>query len=275
MRTFRIVPKGQFLEKSKLGEVLHRFTLIEFDRLADAAAKGAVWLQKKGQGKILRVRSLHLEVFPDDIITLYYDRKILSLPTLGHAECFFENNHYGVWLKDVGVVAQGTQSGDHTSLLRYVEKLRKKDVYLVHRLDRETGGLMIVAYDSRSAGLLSDLFTKNKVRKVYQAIVLGTMEVGEAGTIDASLDDKEALTRYRVLASSAERSLLEIEIETGRLHQIRRHLDHIGHPVIGDPKYGVGNKNREGLRLLATGLSFIDPWDKSLKTFTLPKSLTL
>ena len=225
MKTFSIKVSKHFASKTKLGEVLNKVTNLDFTLLADAAAKGAVWLQKNGKGSILKVRSLHVDVLPADQVTFYFDSHILSYPELSHAECLYEAQLYGVWLKPVGVLAQGTQSGDHTSLLRYVEKQKKKDVFLVHRLDRETEGLMLVAYDSKAAGKLSELFIKNKITKTYQAIVLGSLLPGKKQVIDASLDGKEALTRIEVIDSSEERSLLKIEIETGRLHQIRRHLD--------------------------------------------------
>ena len=148
-------------------------------------------------------------------------------------------------------------------------------MYLVHRIDRETEGLMIVAYHSKAAAYFSDLFQKNKVFKEYEAIVLGEMEKGYKETIAASLNDKEAITHIEVMDSKNNRSLLKVKIETGRLHQIRRHLDFLGHPIMGDPKYGKGNKNREGLKLVASHLAFHDPWGQKLQSFYLPNHLSL
>jgi tRNA pseudouridine32 synthase/23S rRNA pseudouridine746 synthase len=156
-----------------------------------------------------------------------------------------------------------------------VEVTKKKETFLVHRLDRETEGLTLIAYTSEGAAKLSALFQENRIKKTYEAVVLGTMTPGRKETINASLDDKEAITHFEVLDSSEDFSLLRIEIETGRLHQIRRHLDHIGHPVMGDPKYGKGNKNREGLKLKATSLSLKDPWEKKEKTWTFVSGFTL
>ena len=275
MKTYQIKPNKFFTGPQKLGEVLHKFTSLDDKLLSDAAFKGAVWLQKGGKGKILRIRSLQTVIKPEDLITFYHDPKVLALPELKEAICLYENNLYGVWIKPVGIMSQGTQTGDHASILRYVEKLKNKQVYMIHRLDRETEGPMLIGYESKASGILSELFTKKKIRKVYQAIVLGEMTTGLTATIKASLDDKEAITHYRVLDSRNNKSLLEIEIETGRLHQIRRHLDLIGHPIMGDPKYGKGNKNKEGLKLLAYSLSFEDPWDKKAKTFHLEKDLSI
>ena len=275
MRTFHIQVSKYSQVKSKLGEVLNKATSLSFDVLADASAKGAVWHQKKGKGKILKVRSLHIQVDPEDKVTFYYDPKVLALPELTQGECLFETNHYGIWHKLAGVLPQGTQTGDHASLLRFVEKQKKKDVFLIHRLDRETEGLMVIGYSAEGARKLSDLFQKNLILKTYQAVVKGEMVPGAKDKIDASLDGKEALTHFEVLKVDKGQSLLSLKIDTGRLHQIRRHLDLIGHPVMGDPKYGQGNKNRDGLKLLAKSLNFQDPWTKKRVDVTLEKSLTI
>ncbi len=244
-------------------------------QLEDAAAKGAVWIQRQGRGKILRIRMLNETISPEDIIQFNYDPKVLSLPEVTHLDSLYTDENYGVWIKPAGVMPQGSPASDHSSVLRYVEKSRNKEVHLVHRLDRETRGIMLIAYNSKAAAYLSDLFQKNKIKKEYEAIVLGEMKIGASDTIKASLDDKEAITHYTVIDSKDNRSLLKVSIETGRLHQIRRHMDFIGHPLIGDPRYGKGNKNREGLLLVASTLTFEDPWIRKTLKFTLPDKLSL
>ncbi|MBA2403738.1 MAG: RNA pseudouridine synthase, partial [Bdellovibrionales bacterium] len=106
-------------------------------------------------------------------------------------------------------------------------------------------------------------------------IVRGEIERGHRQTITDSLDGKEAITHFEVLANSNGKSLLTIKIDTGRLHQIRRHLDIIGFPIMGDPKYGTNNKNRQGLMLLAKSLNFIDPWTKKPVEMAVGFDLTL
>ncbi len=274
MKQYRTIVSKYFTEKVKLGEVLQKMSKLDLSIVRDAAYKGAVWIQKEGKGKILRIRSSEVLVNPNDSISFYYDPKVLSLPELKSAEVIFENSHYGVWRKPAGIVPQGTQAGDHSSLLRYVERHRKKDVFLVHRLDRETDGLMLVGYTSEAARLLGDLFQKNKIKKEYEAIVLGELPVGSKRTINSSLDDKEAISHIEVKESSNGKSLVRVQIETGRFHQIRRHLDGIGYPVMGDPKYGKGNKNRDGLKLLAFSMSFSDPWSKQTVSYQLENGLS-
>jgi tRNA pseudouridine32 synthase/23S rRNA pseudouridine746 synthase len=275
MQVYKTIISKHFSEKTKLGEVLQKISKFDLSLVTDAANKGAVWLQKNSKGKILRARSINLELSPLDTVTFFYDPRVLSLPELKHADCLFENKNYGIWLKAAGIVPQGTQTGDHSSLLRFVEKHKKKEVYLIHRLDRETEGLMVIGYSSEAAHKLSDLFQKNKVQKTYEAIVLGEMEEGSRETISHQLDDKEAITHLEVLESRKGVSHLRLNIETGRLHQIRRHLEIIGHPVMGDPKYGTRNKNRSGLQLLAKSLSFEDPWERKVQSWVLENSLSI
>lgn len=275
MKIYKSQVKKHFSQRTTLGDFLMKLSPLTPAQLGEVAQKGGVWIQRKGKGKILRIRVLKDSVDPDDIITLNFDPKVLKLPEVSHLDAVYEDENYGVWIKPAGVVPQGSQTSDHASVLRYVEKLKKKEVFLVHRLDRETHGLMIVAYHSRAAAVLSDLFQKNKIHKEYEAVVLGDMAPGTRGTINASLDDKEAVTHYEVVNSARGQSLLRVRIETGRLHQIRRHLDSVGHPIMGDPKYGKGNKNKEGLKLLASLLSFEDPWLRKSQIFRLPDHLSL
>lgn len=275
MKIYKSEVKKHFSQRTTLGDFLMKLTPLTPAQLGEVASKGGVWIQRRGKGKILRIRILKEVVDPSDIVTVNFDPKVLKLPEITHLDHVYDGENYGVWIKPAGAVPQGSQTSDHASVLRYVEVFKKKEVYLVHRLDRETAGLMIVAYNSKAASMLSDLFQKNKIHKEYQAIVLGELAVGKKETIKASLDDKEAITHFEVMESRNNQSLLKVTIETGRLHQIRRHLDFIGHPVMGDPKYGKGNKNREGMKLLAHSLAFTDPWSGKILNFQYPESLSL
>jgi len=197
-------------------------------------------------------------------IELHYDEDLLSLvppkPTL-----ISDQVHYSVWLKPSGLMAQGTMFGDHCSLLRQTELFfqMKRPVFLVHRLDRESHGIMLVAHSKEAAAKLSELFQKKEIIKEYRVEVLGSLgEPEKKGTIDLKLDGKTAITDYEVLSHDVQKNATTVSafIKTGRLHQIRRHFDMIGHPVMGDPKYGKGNKNREGMKLTATSLKFRCPF---------------
>ena len=126
-----------------------------------------------------------------------------------------------------------------------------------HRLDRETSGVIVVAKSRQAIVALAETFTNQHPKKVYLALVAGRVE--REGVIDTPLAEhqqtpaskaqrgvnlQEAVTRYRLIAQNRDASLVEVEIETGRTHQIRRHFEAIGHPVVGDTKYGDFPFNR-------------------------------
>ncbi len=239
-------------------------------RVKDAMNKGALWRARKG-GKLSRLRKATAPLHPGDRIEFWYDETLLAaIPP--QAILVHDEGQYSVWNKPAGLLTQGTRYGDHCSLLRQAEKhfAPARDVYPVHRLDREAAGLVLVAHSRQAAAEFSELFRQGKVDKIYHAEVRGNIaEKQPQGVIDAPLDGKEARTRYRTLAYDAGRdtSLIEIVIETGRLHQIRRHFAGIGFPVMGDPRYGKGNKNTEGLKLSAVELRFACPMSGGYKAF--------
>jgi 23S rRNA pseudouridine1911/1915/1917 synthase len=124
---------------------------------------------------------------------------------------------------------------------------------IVHRLDKDTSGVMIAAYNDETRAFLAAQFKNRHVRKLYAAIVQGTPPE-QAGVIETFItrdsrdrtrftasarDGKAAVTRYRVLRSWGAYSLLLLRPKTGRTHQLRVHLRHLGHPILGDPIYGV------------------------------------
>jgi 23S rRNA pseudouridine955/2504/2580 synthase len=144
-----------------------------------------------------------------------------------------------------------------------------------HRLDRETSGVVLVAKTRQCMVKLTALFTSGEqVRKTYLALVKGKMPRPE-GVIDLPLSEHEqtarsrerrgvnlleALTRYRVLASMREASLLQLRIETGRTHQIRRHMQAVGHPVAGDRRYGDFPFNRQARQRWGLDRMFLHAW---------------
>lgn len=235
---------------------------------------GGVWYKKDNQGKLLRIRHSNQILNTNDYLEFYFDQKIQGLPELKAAQCLFENEDYGIWIKEAGVLAQGSEFGDHTSLLRIVEMKKKKDdIHLIHRLDREVCGIMIFAYHKQSAKYFSELFKNHDLEKIYLGVVKGKVgEQGASAEITQELDGKTANTFYQVMKASDTSSILEIKIKTGKFHQIRRHLQHIGHPLLGDPKYGRGNKNDDGLKLWAKALTFLEFKTREKKEFFLPES---
>jgi tRNA pseudouridine32 synthase/23S rRNA pseudouridine746 synthase len=229
-------------------------------RVKDAMCKGAVWLTGKRGGR-KRLRKATAQPGPGDILDLFYDARLLAIkPPV--AQCLHDAGQYSVWLKPAGLLAQGTDYGDHCSLVRQVEVhfRMKRPVLPVHRLDREAAGLMILAHTKAAAAKLSKLLQDNGIDKQYRVTVLGRLSP-EEGVIELPLDNKPALTRYTLTAydPASDTSVAEVTLKTGRLHQIRRHFALLGHPVLGDPRYGQGNKNSTGMELVAHRLVFRCP----------------
>jgi tRNA pseudouridine32 synthase/23S rRNA pseudouridine746 synthase len=231
--------------------------------IKDVMNKGGVWLAR---GKLRRLRRANTDLRIGDTLELYYDKDLLTL-TAPAARRLLNHPHYSLWFKPAGLLAQGTQYGDHCSILRQVEKAlqaENKIPHLVHRLDREAAGIMLFAHTSDAAARLSGMFQDNRILKRYRIQVRGDLAQARAATgrITDAIDGKPAETEYRVIAHDpvARTSTVDIILHTGRLHQIRRHFDGIGHPVMGDPRYGSSNKNSDGMRLVATGLEFICPF---------------
>jgi tRNA pseudouridine32 synthase/23S rRNA pseudouridine746 synthase len=245
-------------------------TSLSKSRIKDAMNKGGVWL-KRQKGKQHRLRRATANLKPGDILSIYYEEALLSI-TPPRAELISDQKRYSVWFKPAGLMSQGTKYGDHCSLLRQVELFYKpkRNAYLIQRLDREASGLMLLAHDRIAAGRLSRLFQTRQVIKKYTARVLGNFsETRLQGKIDRKLEGKTAETefavnRYDPLTHTSE---VLIVIRTGRKHQIRRHFEMIGHPVIGDPRYGKGNQNKEGMQLVATALEFECPFNKKRVVF--------
>ena len=255
-----------------IADVLSQQSGLSKHQLKNAMQKGAVWLRKP-RGKLKRIRRASTSVKKGDFVALYYDPHLLErIPP--QAEQLWRCSDYSVWYKPAGLLAQGNQYGDHASFLRQAELLDplRKPVYLVHRLDREAQGLMLIAHTQTAARRLSQLFQRQKVEKRYEISVRGRLDK-DVGEIKQPLDGKSAHTIYQVLHYDAENdtSLVNVQIKTGRTHQIRRHFELIKHPVMGDPKYGYNNKNEAGLQLKATLLRFECPFIKEQAEFDLKK----
>lgn len=232
-------------------------------RIKDAQQKGAVWLAHAGR-KPARLRRAKARLEPGDRLELHYDSAVLALVPPA-ATLVEDARRYSVWHKPAGLLVEGSRFGDHATLASHVAAhfTPRREVYLVHRLDLEASGLLLVAHSRSAAARLSALFRDRAVDKRYRIEVLGDLRArGERGRIDLPLDGKPAVTEYRVesVDAGAGRSVVHVKMLSGRYHQIRRHFEAIGHPVIGDPAHGSGNKDPGGLRLAAVGLAFVDPW---------------
>lgn len=239
-------------------------------KLKDMMNKGAVWhVDQKQQRRRLRRAMSDIKV--GDQIEVFYDDELLAirppLPRLVHDEA-----HYSVWDKPAGLLCEGNDWGDHASLIRMVELFFKprRDVFLVHRLDREASGLMIVAHSRKAALLLTELFERgDSITQRFRVDVQG--DAPESGTIDMPIDGHPATTRYQKVKYEAhpDRSTLDAWKEVGPKHQIRRHLESIGYPIVGDTIYGPDNKQAEVMRLRAVEMTFECPITLKTQRFSL------
>ena len=205
----------------------------------------------------------------------------------------YEDNHIVVVNKAAGLLVQGDHTGDESLLdiaKQYIKDKYKKpgDVFLglVHRLDRPTTGVVVLARTSKALTRLNKQFKDRIPKKVYQAIVSGTPEssarlehyLKKNSSQNKSFhypkttpNTKHAILRYRHLESLKTYHVLEIELETGRHHQIRAQLAAVGLHIKGDLKYGAKRPNPNGsIHLHARSLIFVHPTKKEEMEFIAP-----
>ena len=200
----------------------------------------------------------------------------------------FEDNHIIIVNKESGEIVQGDKTGD-TPLSELVKQYIKEkyqkpgEVFLgvVHRLDRPVSGLVVFARTSKALTRLNKMFAEGEVHKTYWAIVKSNRTIEEAAQLTHWLTrneqqnkayaydhevphSKKAQLRYRVLSQGDNYDLIEVELMTGRHHQIRCQLAAIGCPIRGDLKYGARRSNPDGsISLMSRRIEFIHPVSKA------------
>lgn len=198
-------------------------------------------------------------------------------------EILYEDNHLMVVNKAPGEIVQGDKTGDEPlseTIKRYIKERDSKpgNVFLgvVHRLDRPVGGVVVFAKTSKALSRLNDMFRHGDVHKTYWAITrnrpphdeetlthyITTVERNNKSYASATPKDgaKEARLHYRLLSSSERYHLVEVNLLTGRKHQIRVQMSAVGCPVKGDLKYGDKRSNPDGsISLLARRVQFVHP----------------
>ena len=159
------------------------------------------------------------------------------------------DEHLVVVNKPSGLAVHKGWDASPRNAVKLTRQMTGRFVYPVHRLDRGTSGVLVFAFDSATAALLQDCFTAKMMEKRYLVLVRGVTP--EEGLIDYAIPRKpkgdrvDAVTRFVRRGVVLDRYSLVLAVpETGRLHQIRRHLKHLNHPVIGDTRYGDGKENR-------------------------------
>lgn len=222
----------------------------------------------------------------------FVSKKILS--NKDNLQVLHEDNHIIIINKRVGDIVQGDKTGDlplSEVVKAYIKDKYNKpgNVYLgtVHRLDRPTSGLVIFAKTSKALPRLNKLFVSKDISKTYWAVVKN-QPPKEKDTLINWLkknpknnksyahpkevkDSKKAILHYKTIKKLDNYFLLEIELETGRHHQIRSQLSNIGCPIKGDLKYGFDRSNKDaGIHLHARHIEFIHPVSKETINITAP-----
>ncbi|WP_419173087.1 RluA family pseudouridine synthase [Halobacteriovorax sp.] len=239
-------------------------------KIKNLMKQGACWIKS---AKPERIRKAKYEVKRGQTIKLFVDLNIQE-QDMSELKCLHETHHYGVYYKPVGVLCQGTKYGDSYTILRELHKRMGREPFLIHRLDKETSGVMIIAYTKKGARAFSQQIKDHKIEKTYQAEVKG--HPPESKRLESVIDGKEAILEYTVKKKLEKTSIVEVKLITGRKHQIRIQFTELGFPVMGDPRYGKGNGNDIGLQLVASKLSFDDPWRSgNFVTVEIPKEKQL
>ena len=237
--------KHVFVDKENITLIDHLHeSLPEFSKakLKKILQSGAVWLTERKS--TVRVRRSKRVLKKGSEIHLYYDESVLN-QVVDSAILVADEVGFSVWNKPKGMFSQGTKWGDANSICRWVEVngFPDRPVYQVHRLDRATGGLILVAHKKSIASQLISLFENRKVAKHYHAVVEGIFPAIKI--IDDEVDGKSAKTivlQSEIIKANNQTRLI-VSIETGRKHQIRKHLAGLGHPIVGDRMYNENSEN--------------------------------
>ena len=226
-----------------------------------------------------------------DVILITDKEEDMSVkPEKMDIDIVYEDDDVMVINKKSGVVvhpAPGNYSGTLVNGLMYLSKNLSHvngefRPGIVHRIDKDTSGLLIVAKNDKAHRILAEELKEKKIKRKYIALVSGVIS-HDIGEIDApigrdpsdrkkmcvtSTNSKDAITHFRVLERYKNASLIECELETGRTHQIRGHMKYINHPVINDPVYGKNNHGEFGQLLHAKEITFTHPTTKEVMTFS-------
>jgi len=183
----------------------------------------------------------------------------------------FEDDHLALIHKPAGILVSGNSFKTiANALAQNIKRSNLADATIpqpVHRLDYATTGILLVGKTSTSIRALNKMFEDNEVKKTYFAITIGEMDL--RGKIDDQIDGKISQSNYTVIKSVLSKkfnklNLVQLRPQTGRRHQLRKHLSNIGNPILGDKEYGFENLilNGKGMYLHAYSLKFTHPFTK-------------
>jgi 23S rRNA pseudouridine1911/1915/1917 synthase len=261
-----------------------------------------VSLSNKARNKVKALLT-HREVSVDGVVTTKYDYllkkgQIVSIARSGKPEeatagelleIIYEDNDLIVINKPAGLLSIATDTEKVATayhlLTEYVkQKNTENRIFVVHRLDRDTSGILMVAKNEEMKYALQDNWDDLIQFRGYLAIVEGKLPQKQGEVVswlketkthlmyssETSGDGQKAITHYKVVQQSADLTMVEVNLETGRKNQIRVHMKDLGHPIVGDKKYGSTMNPLKRLGLHAHKLEFLHPFTKEIVCFKAP-----
>jgi len=251
-------------------------------QLKQSINQGALWLTRGKSTQ--RFRRIKKELKLGDTLHFYYDAQILNQQP-SEAILIDDLIDYSVWYKPYGMLSQGSKWSDHCTITRWAQThlTPERAVFIVHRLDRAATGLILVAHSKKAVRALSHMFEKHQLEKIYHIIVHGNHSLRpQPETIINDVDGKKACSHFTHIQydEKSDTSLLQVQIDSGRKHQIRIHAASIDMPVVGDRLHGkkeCENISKGGvnidLQLSAISLRFNCPLTGEKRDFILPEYL--
>ncbi|WP_163970987.1 RluA family pseudouridine synthase [Oceanobacillus halotolerans] len=229
------------------------------------------------------------QLHPGQEVTILKNKVAVKESMLIGMSILYEDRDLIVIYKEAGLLSIATpkekKQTAHHQLMEHVQRENPQNrIFIVHRLDKDTSGVMVFAKSEQMKRKLQRNWKENVKERTYMALVEGQIQQ-ESGTISSWLkenkihvvyssqkkgDGQHAVTHFKKVRSNAQFSLLEVELETGRKNQIRVHMQDLGHPVVGDKKYGATTNPIQRLGLHAKVLAFSHPVTNKLMRFEAP-----
>jgi pseudouridine synthase, RluA family len=234
-----------------------------------------------------KVVSLHnYQLVSGDVVTIHRTTKKQEYKQLRGLKIIYEDNALVIINKEAGLLAIATdrekRETAYSIISEYLKDSNPKSrVFVLHRLDRETSGLMMFAKNEEVQEMMQKNWDDIILTRSYAAVIEGSLSPEEGSIVSWLTEDKnykmyssftdnggqKAITHYRTLKTNDHFSLIELNLETGRKNQIRVHLQHVGHPIIGDKKYGSRASLIKRVALHANELVFVHPITKETLQF--------